>query len=395
MGACLTMDFSNLPILFLVGVFLLIGWGAHAVGAYLKIPRVTLLLVVGLLCGPFVFDIFPHKIAQWFPDVAHMALAMVGFLLGSNFVRHEFRTRGRSIIYISLGKTIAAAVFVFVAVLVVSQNLALALLLAGIAPASAPAATIDVIHEARAKGPLTKIVLGVVAIDDVWGVIIFSLLLVSVESLNGNGHLAEAVIKGLWNIGGAIVLGTVIGFPMSWLTGHISKGEPTLVEASGFVFLCGGLALLLDVSYLLACMVLGTIVANFAKHHTRPFRDIENASEPFLIIFFLLAGYKFNMSTFHTFGFLGGVYIVARILGFIGGGYLSAYLAKSPDIVKKHIGWCLFPQAGVALGLALLAAEHFPQLGNTVLSLIVGTTIIFELFGPIVTRWHLHQAGES
>lgn len=286
----MTIDFSDLPILFLVGIFLLIGWSGHSIGKHFQIPRVTLLLVAGLLCGPFVFDIFPHNIAQWFPDIAHMALAMVGFLLGSNFVGHDFKKRGRAIIYISLGKTIVAVLLVFVSVLVVTENLTLAFLLAGIAPASAPAATLDVIREAKAKGPLTKTVLGVVAIDDAWGVILFSLLLVSADAFAGKGHFFDVMTEGLWDIGGAVIIGAVIGFPMSWLTGHVSKGEPTLLEASGFVFLCGGSALLLNVSYLLACMVLGVIVANFAKHHTRPFREIENASEPFMVIFFCWPG---------------------------------------------------------------------------------------------------------
>ena len=388
------MDYSNPPILLLLGIFLLIGWSAHTVGKFLKIPRVTLLLLAGLVCGPFVLDIFPQNIIQWFPDISHMALAMVGFLLGANFVKEEFEESGRAIIYISLGKTIAASLLVFVAVLIMKQNLALAFLLAGIAPASAPAATIDVIHESKAKGPLAKTVLGVVAIDDAWGVILFSIFIVFAEALCGKGHLVAGMLKGLWDIGGAIILGTIIGFPMSWLTGRITKGEPTLVEASGFVFLCGGLALLFDVSYLLACMVLGAIVANFAKHHSRPFRDIEDANEPFMIIFFLLAGYKFNISILYTLGSLGLVYIAARILGFITGGYIAARLANAPDIIKQSIGWCLFPQAGVALGLALLATENFPELGEYLLSLIVGTTIIFEIFGPVVTRWHLHKAGE-
>ena len=128
------MDYSNPPILLLLGIFLLIGWSAHTVGKFLKIPRVTLLLLAGLVCGPFVLDIFPQNIIQWFPDISHMALAMVGFLLGANFVKEEFEESGRAIIYISLGKTIAASLLVFVAVLIMKQNLALAFLLAGIAP---------------------------------------------------------------------------------------------------------------------------------------------------------------------------------------------------------------------------------------------------------------------
>jgi len=388
------MNLSDFPLLFLLGIFLLIGWSAHAVGKCLKIPRVTLLLLAGLICGPFALDIFPRNISQWFPDIAHMALAMVGFLLGSSFVKKEIKERGRTILYVSLGKTIAAALLVFPGVLAVSGNPALALLLAGIAPASAPAATVDVIHEARARGPLTKTVLGVVAIDDAWGVVLFSLLLVLAEASVGKGHLAEETMKGLWDIGGALLVGGTIGLPMSWLTGRIKKGEPSLLEASGFVFLCGGLAIFLKVSYLIACMALGAVVANFAKHHSRPFRDIGNASEPFMVIFFLLAGYEFDLSAFRVLGPLGGIYIIARITGFLVGGYAAANIARAPDTIKKHIGWCLFPQAGVALGLALMAMERFPERGMIVLPLIVGTTIVFEIIGPVVTKWHLHKAGE-
>lgn len=389
------MNLSSLPNLLLLGVFLLIGWSAHAIGSYFKIPRVTLILMAGLVCGPTVLDIFPHSVVQWFPDVAHLALAMVGFLLGENFVGHEIKKRGRTIIFISLGKTIAAAILVFFSVLAVTKNLILALLLAGIAPASAPAATFDVVHETKARGPLAKTILGVVAIDDAWGVILFSLLMILSKTFIGQNHLMDEIMAGMWDIGGAILIGTVIGLPMSWLTGRIKKGEPTLIEASGFVFLCGGLALMLDVSYLLACMTLGAVVANFAKHHTRPFHEIENASEPFMVIFFLLAGFEFNLTTFKTLGLLGGAYIIARSVGFIFGGYVAARIAYAPAVIKKHIGWCLLPQAGVALGLALLAAERFPEFCGNVLPLIVGTTIIFEFVGPMVTRWHLNKAGES
>lgn len=388
------MDLTNFPVLFLIGVFLLIGWSADVIGNFLKLPRVTLILVAGLMCGPSFLNVFPHQVADWFPDVAQIALAMVGFLLGTSFIGHDLKNRGRSIIGISLGKTIVAAGLVFVAVYAVSQNLVASLLLAGIAPASAPAATFDVIHEAESKGPLTDTILGIVAIDDIWGVSLFSVLLVFTETISGQGHASGELLKGLLEIGGAVLIGTIIGFPMAWLTGRVKTGEPTLLEASGFVFLCGGLAIYFDVSYLIACMVLGGIVANFAKHHTRPFHEIENASSPFLVIFFLLAGYEFDLASFKTMGLLGLVYVIARCIGFIVGGYSAAKLVGESDIIKKHIGWCLLPQAGVALGLALLAMERFPEIGQHILPLIIGTTIVFELIGPVITRRHLNQAGE-
>ena len=378
----------------LLGIFLLLGWGAHVIGRRFKLPRVTILLLIGMIAGPSLLDVFPHKITNWFPDIAHIALAMVGFLLGESFIGREIKVSGRTILYISIGKTIVAAILVFTAVLLIQKDWLFALLLSGIAPASAPAAILDVIHEIKSRGPLTKTILGVVAIDDAWGVLLFSFLLTAAETIYVKGHIVNEVLFAIWDIGGAILLGVIIGLPMALLTGRIKKGEPSLLEAFGFVMLCGGLALMLNVSYLLSCMVLGVTVANRAKHHTRPFRDIEGASELFLVIFFLLAGYEFELSSFWTLGFIGGIYIIARSVGFLIGGYFAARIANSAAVIKKRIGWCLFPQAGVAMGLALLSLERFPEVGKSVIQLIVGTTIIFELVGPMVTRWHLHKAGE-
>jgi len=167
-----------------------------------------------------------------------------------------------------------------------------------------------------------------------------------------------------------------------------------LLEAAGFVFICGGLALMLHVSYLLACMALGATVANRATHHTRPFREIEGASQPFLVMFFLLAGYECDLDAVTTFGVLGAGYVLARLLGRVIGGSLSARLAGAPAVVRRRVGWCLLPQAGVALGLALLAAERLPAVGEIVLPLVIVATVVFELVGPATTWWHLDQAGE-
>ncbi len=297
-------------------------------------------------------------------------------------------------LFVSIGETLGAALVVFLATFLVTGNLAIALLLAGIAPASAPAATLDVIRENHARGPLSQTVLGVVAIDDAWGVIIFSFLLVIAEGVSGGGTPWSEITSGLWEIGGATIVGIACGLPMAWLTGRVKKGEPTLLEAAGFVFICGGIALWLDVSYLFACMVLGATVANVAKHHTRPFREIEGATDPFLVMFFLLAGYELDLSQLKTLGLLGVAYFFARSAGLILGGNFAAQMADAPAVVKKRIGWCLLPQAGVALGLALLVEDHFPELSGTVLSLTIGSTVVFEIVGPLVTRWHLHKAGE-
>jgi Kef-type K+ transport system membrane component KefB len=215
------------------------------------------------------------------------------------------------------------------------------------------------------------------------------------QAISGDGLAWTTLLTGAWELVGAALLGIAIAIPMSWLTGRVQPGELTLLEALGFVFLCGGLASLLGVSYLLACMVLGAAVANRAHHHTRPFHAIEGVSQPFLVMFFLLAGFQFDPSMFAAAGLTGAAYVIFRSVGKIVGAYAGAKFAGAPPNVSNYVGWCLLPQAGVALGLGLLAAEQFPERGAAILSLLVGTTFLFEVAGPIAARVSLRRAGET
>jgi Kef-type K+ transport system membrane component KefB len=373
---------------------LLAGYVAHVAAPRIYVPRVTLLLVVGAICGPSLLGLVPKETTEWFPFVAHMALAMVGFLLGENFVGKELREKGRLVLAITVGETVLTAAVVFLALIPVGAPIALALVLAGIAPASAPAAIFETIREGKSEGPLTDTVLGVVAIDDAWGVIIFSLLLVVAQTVAGHGAQLNQLLTGLWEVLGALVVGGLVSVPMVWVTMKIRKGEPTLIEAAGFVSLCAGIASLVHVSYLLSAMVLGAVVANRAKENMRPFHAIEGVREPFLAIFFLLAGFRFELGALTTLGLIGAVYAAARAAGLILGGRIAGAMVKAPREVQARVGWCILPQAGVALGFALLVREQLPEYGDVVLPLIIGTTVLFEVTGPFIARCHLRRAGE-
>jgi len=377
----------------LLGLLLLAGYAASIVGRRVHVPRVTLLLLIGLAAGPSGLDLAPEALVAWFPTVTHMALAIVGFLLGESFVGKHLKGLSRAVVWVSIGETLAAAAAVLVGLLLVGAPLPLALLLAGIAPATDPAATLDVASERGADGPLTRTLLGVVAIDDAWGVIVFSLMLVAAEAVGGQGAAGTELLRALWEVGGAGLLGAALAFPMVWVTGRGTKGEPHLLEAIGFVFLCAGFADLLGVSYLLASMTLGAVVANRATHYTRPFHAIENVREPFLAVFFVLAGFEFQWAPLLALGAVGVAYVVARSTGLIAGGMLGAKLSGAPPAVTRHVGWCLLPQAGVALGLALVAVQRVPGTEG-VLPLVIASTVIFEVLGPMVTLWHISRAGE-
>jgi Kef-type K+ transport system membrane component KefB len=390
------VEVAELPNILVVGLFLMFGGRAYAIARYLRLPRVTLLVISGIIIGPSGFNVVPDEIVALFPIMSYIALSMIAFRLGETFVNFDLLKSGPRIFTISLGKTIVAATLVFTVAYLIQDDIVLALLLAGLAPASAPAATLDVISETNSKGALTDTIIRVLAVDNVLGITLFSILFVVGEIIAGAGDPTAEVISGAWEIGGAFVLGLAIGWPMARLAGGLKKGKPSLLEITGFLLLCAGLAYQLQVSYLLACIVLGATVAkNRAQPKKNIFLTIEEVSEPFLVIFFLLAGCELDLSALQSLGLIGILYVVARCVGFVIGGTIAARLVNAEPVVQENIGWSLFPQAGVALGLAVLTLDEFPGLGQFLVSIIVSTTVVFELFGPTVTQWRLFKAKEA
>ena len=386
-------DPSLAQILITFGGLFLIGLVADLLGRFTFLPRVTLLLLAGFIIGPSLLDWLPDFIQQWFPILTDIALAMIGFLLGNNMTRARLSELGRPVLAMSIGEVLMTALLVFSVLRLFNVPTEIALLLAGIAPATAPAATLDVIREYKAKGKFTNTLQGIVAIDDAWGLLVFSVLLAITEAINGGG-IYQTLQSGAWEICGAVGLGVLLGLPMAFLTGHIRPGEPTQAEALGIVMLCAGLSEWLGVSYILSAITLGAVVANLAKHHERPFRAIEGFEWPFLILFFLLAGASLHIEALAQVGLLGGGYILLRALGLSLGAWLGGKAGGTEPKVSNLMGMALLPQAGVAIGMALLVSQRFPELGNIILPVILGSTVFFELVGPVATRWALSQAGD-
>lgn len=382
------------PILITFGGLFFLGLVADLLGRHTPLPRVTLLLLSGFIIGPSVLDWLPAFTNAWFPVLTDIALAMIGFLLGQKMTRNTLQKLGRSVLVLSIGEVVTTALLVFVVMKLFGVPTEIALLLAGVAPASAPAATVDVIQAYNAKGKFTDTLLGIVAIDDAWGLMIFSLLLAIAQSLHGSGGAVEILTYGGREIGGAILLGLVMGLPMAYVTGRVRPGEPSQAEALGLVMLCAGLAVWLEVSHIIAAMVLGAMVANFASHHDRPFHAIKGIEWPFLILFFLLAGAALHIDALAQVGLLGVGYILLRAAGLIIGARVSGWLGNIPADERRWIGLGLLPQAGVAIGMVLLAGQHFPEVKNVIMPVVLGSTVIFELVGPVITRLTLQNMGD-
>lgn len=383
-------------ILITFGGLFIIGLAADLIGRHTPLPRVTLLIITGVLIGPSVLDWLPDFTQQWFPILTDIALAMIGFLLGQNLTKKKLSSMGKPIITISLSVMLMTALFMLIGLTSLGAPLELALILAAIAPATAPAPVVDVTQQMNAKGPFTDTLLGIVAVDDAWGMLLFSILLVVASIIAGNGDAMQTLYAGLWEISGALLLGLAIGFPMAYLTSHIYPGKSSQAEVLGLVLLCAGLAEWLQVSYILSAMMMGTIVANFTRHHRhRAFEEIETLEWPLLILFFLLAGASLQLNALFEVSLLGLGYILFRIAGRVAGSYLGAKWAKSSGQQYHWMGLAMLPHAGIPIGMALLAIHHFPEYQSTILAVILGSTIIFELIGPSLTRIMLIRSGET
>ncbi len=384
---------SHLALLGLGGL-LLLGLVADEFGRRTRLPRVSLLVLCGVVAGPAGFDVIPQALAAWYDFLATVALTMVAFLLGGTMSRQALRDHGRAIITVSL--TIVALTVVVTAggLYVFGVPVVLCLLLAGIATATDPAAVNDVVEQSGAKGSFTDTVRGIVAVDDAWGIIAFSLLLVLAKTMAGDAAW-QVIATGGWELFGAIAVGLVIGLPAAYLTGRLQAGKPSQSEALGIVFLCAGLSLWLHVSFLLAGIVAGLAVANLARHHDRPFHEIEHVEWPFMVLFFVLAGATFDPGSLAAVGWIGAGFIGLRMLSRVAGGWAGARAAGMPAVQRRWVGLALTPQAGVALGMALVAGNHFPEWRETLIALTIATTLVFELAGPLLTLVAVRRVGEA
>lgn len=389
-------DIGNTSILLVLGSLFFLGLVADLVGRFTFLPRVTLLLIGGVAIGQAGFSLLPtHFVDTWFPPLTSIALALIGFLLGQQLSLASLKKRGKVVVGISLLKVIGAALVVALALLVLGVDPIIALLLAGISTATDPAATYDVVHEIDAKGEFAETLLSIVALDDVWGLLIFVLILAGADVLLGANPVASSVFAGFIDIAGSVVLGIALGVPMAYLTGRIRQGEPTLIEALGFVLLGAGIAEWLSMTPILTAMVMGATVASLAKHHDRPFHAIEGIEWPFMILFFVLAGASLRIDALSLVAGIAVTYLIARGIGTYFGAQFGGYITQASPTIRRWMGLALLPQAGVAIGMALLASQRFPETASVILPVTLASTVVLETLAPVISRGVLRITSQA
>ncbi|MFQ6129212.1 MAG: cation:proton antiporter [Candidatus Hadarchaeaceae archaeon] len=396
-------------ILLLVGVILALGYivgrGTHA----LKITGVVGYIIVGVILGSSIFGIVnvlgisEEAFSTLWGITTDFTLALIAFIIGSQLTLRLMRNLGKPILAMIFGESFGAFFLVLLGVYLITQNLPLALLLASLAPASAPAGTVAVLHEYRAKGPLTDAILAVIGWDDALAIVIFVVAISIIKAMLGGGiSLFSAVAYPIVEIFGGLALGAAIGGALAFAVKKVRERESILVISFAAILIGAGVAEFLGFSLILTCMAIGIVLINILPTMGGTSRGlIENIMPPIYVIFFALAGMQLRFDLLITMGLLGLIYIVCRTAGLIGGASISAKAARAPTIFQKYLGFGILSQAGVAIGLAALAGSMlagYPggvDLGLKAITLIMATTIVFEIIGPIGARFAIIRAREA
>lgn len=375
---------------------------------HVRISRVSSYIVVGILLSPSVLGIVPEEAVESLALITQVALAVVAYLIGGSLRIESLRGLGKSITWVTILQSVGAWLVVTVVlaplgfVLLPGEQLwqtyfPMALIIGAIASATAPAATMAVVHEYRAKGPLTTTLLALVALDDAIAVIAFSISMgVAVALVGGATDMSSqhVFVAPLWHLAESTMAGVVSAAILIGMSRLISAREVLVAAVFGVVMLCAGAAIYLDASPIFACMVLGFVVAN-VMHRDDAFVVTEGIEEPLYAMFFVLAGLHFDVAVMRTAGLLAGLIVVVRCIGKYGGARLGAEISGAAESVKKYLGLTLLPQAGVAIGLALLAAPRFPSFGDVLLNGVMASVVVNALIAPSLTKLALFKAGEA
>ncbi|MBU1853120.1 MAG: cation:proton antiporter [Candidatus Omnitrophica bacterium] len=401
------ISIPHLNVLFLLGLALFGGTVGGRLFQKLRIPQVVGYIAIGVVIGESGLKIVDHDIILSLQPLSYFALGLIGFMIGGELKKEIIAKYGKQFLNILLYEGLTAFLVVSVLVGVVGTFLfgnwriswALGLLLGAIASATAPAATTEVLREYKTRGPLTRTVLGIVALDDGLALILFAIAASIAGSLIGNGHngILRSFIYPLYEIFGSIIIGISGGFVLSMLLKKYSEEERLLAFSIGTVLLISGLAIAINVDMLLAAMSLGVIVTNFTPRKSRDiFKVVGGFSPPIYVLFFVLVGAKLDIRYMTLpIVLLGCVYLIGRTSGKTIGARLGARISKVPKSVQKYLPLCLLSQAGVAIGLSILASHYFPgEIGNAIVIIITATAFILELIGPTFVKIAMTKAGE-
>ncbi|MEA2011707.1 MAG: cation:proton antiporter [Verrucomicrobiota bacterium] len=410
----------HLPILLIVGFAIIVGFYSGKTTNLIRLPSIIGYMLIGLILGPSFVNLISHEVQHNLSFITEVALGFVALSIGLELSLISLKRQGMGIVSIIFIESFAAFIITTVGLYILTKDVPLSLIFGSFAPASAPAGTVAIIKEYKAKGSLTKALYAVVGFDDGLAIIIFGfvaaivrMLLVNQTSAN-DFHLIHAMLEPLQEIILSFAIGSAIAVLLILLIRKINNKEELLILTVGFILFANGLCTIFHMSLILTNMIIGLIIVNTQPRElVHKIGDILSSVMPlFFILFFALAGANLHISALPSLGMIGIVYILCRTAGLVGGASLGATIGKVEPKIKKYIGMGILSQAGVAIGLALIVKQEFQGLGRVVeivnsvqihtgdmigtvaITTVTATCIFFEIVGPILTKIGLTKAGE-
>jgi Kef-type K+ transport system membrane component KefB len=398
---------EQVNIILLIGVAIFGGTIGANIFRRLRIPQVVGYVIIGLLIGESGLNLIGRDTVETLSLFNMFALGVIGFMIGGELRRDVFEKYGKQFFVILCSEGIAA--FIMVAVFAgfvgwyftgsISTAVAMALVLGAIASATAPAATVNVLWEYKTRGPLTSTVLAIVALDDGLSLLLYGFASSIAGAFLGktNESMLTTIMAAIFQITGAMILGVFAGLLLGFILKRIKEPEEALVFTVSSVLLVIGVAIALKLGSILAAMVLGLTIANFARRKGQStFELMRRFAPPIYVLFFVLAGAHLVLDEIAGWMIVMiAVYLIGRTAGKIFGSWFGSRQSRAPDVVRKYLGLCLLSQAGVAIGLAIISSQLFSgQFGHAIIAIVMTTTFVVEIFGPILVKVGVKKAGE-
>ena len=407
-----------MEILFSLSIALFSGLLLSRLAKLLQLPAVTAYLVAGVLIGPFCLGAFgveglgfiSLENVESYSIISDVALGFIAFSIGNEFRLKDLKQIGKQATVIGIFQAVFTTLVVDAALIglhfMMPDKLPLpaAIILGAVASATAPAATLMVVKQYKAKGPVTQTLLPVVALDDAVGLILFAISFGIAEAIVASEiSLVAIIVEPLLEVILSVILGATMGLIFTFIERFFHSRSKRLAVSVAFVFLTVAISMIkfniggvhVAFSSLLSCMMLGTIFCNICDFSAELMDRLDRWTAPIYVLFFVLSGAELNLAVFkdYTVIIIGLVYIIFRCLGKYYGARISADIAKADPNVRKYLGITLFPQAGVALGMAMKAME-LGSIGSIVSNIVLFSVLIYEIVGPFLTKLALTKAGD-
>lgn len=397
---------ENLSPILLIGLAIFCGIIGAKIFQKLRIPQIIGYITIGIILGPLLKIISPQTIEILEPFNL-FALSIIGFVIGSELKRDVFVKFGKQVISILLFEGLTA--FLLVGLLSFSvmcffgdwqTALAVGVVLGAICAATDPASTVNVLWEYKTRGPLTTMLIAIVALDDALALVLYTISIGIAGVLTGHqedGGLLTVVFHAIYEIVGSLALGVIAGLVLQWIVKRLDDNEKMLVFTIAMIALTIGLAVTLHLDVILSSMAFGVILTNMLPRRSiRVFDLVNKFSPPFYILFFVIIGARVNISEINLLiGLLVGVYVIGSIIGKTAGAYCGAVYSKALPSIRKYLGFCLYQQGTIAIALLMMASSRFEgPIRETMISVIIISVLVLQVLGPLCVKISAKKSGE-